>query len=94
MKLRPSRTILLWTVVLTAIAFFGGFYSNRVQATTRAMEVEQDLDLSLKTFTKLLGMVEENHATSVDPETAVYGAIDGMLPYIGSPLEVLFSQRF
>ena len=92
MKLRPSRTILLWTVVLTAIAFFGGFYSNRVQATTQAMEVEQDLDLSLKTFTKLLGMVEENHATSVDPETAVYGAIDGMLRTL-DPHSKFFSPR-
>ena len=79
MKLRPSRTILLWIVVLTATTLLGGFYSDRVQATTRAVEVGVDLDQSLKIFTELLGMVEENHATAVDADTAVYGAIDGML---------------
>ena len=79
MKLRPSRAVLFWTAILTATALFGGLYGTQVEARARAEEVEADLEDALKIFTALLSLVEENHATEVSPETAVYGAIDGML---------------
>ncbi len=79
MKLRSSGTILFWTALLTAAALFGSLYGTQLEARARVEEVEEELDDALKTFTALLSLVEENHATEVNPETAVYGAIDGML---------------
>ncbi len=76
MKLKPLRAIVVWAIVLTVVALFGGLYGTQVQATTGA---EDDVDAGLKAFTAILSMVERNHATEVDPETAVFGAIDGML---------------
>jgi len=75
MKLRPSRAILSLVVVLILAAMIGGILGKPVQATTK----EEDYSQSLQLFSTLLGMVEENYATEVDPEKSVYGAIDGML---------------
>ena len=80
MNPRPSRARLFGTAILTTTALFAVLYAVQVEATARfEEEVEEDLDRSLKTFTRLLSLVEENHATTVDPESAVFGAIDGML---------------
>src|SRR6187200_619103 len=76
MKLRPSRAIFFLVVVLMVSAVVGGVFGSQVQATTK---VEENVDNSLKLFNTLLGLVEENYATEVDSEKAVYGAIDGML---------------
>src|SRR5207248_895693 len=76
MKLRPSRAIFSFVVVLIVSAMLGGFFGNQVQATTKG---EEDYNQSLQLFSSLLGLVEENYATSVDSDKAVYGAIDGML---------------
>jgi carboxyl-terminal processing protease len=54
----------------------GGLFGGQVRATTKG---EEDVDNSLKLFSNLLGLVEENYATDVDSDKAVYGAIDGML---------------
>ena len=77
--LRPARTILFWTALLTATAVIGSLYGAQLEAGAPVEKVEEDLDAALKTFTALLSLVEENNATEVDPETAVFGAIDGML---------------
>jgi len=77
MKLRPSRAIFSLVVVLVVSAMLGGIFGNQVQATTK--ESSEDYNASLQLFTTLLGLVEENNATRVDPDKAVYGAIDGML---------------
>jgi len=55
----------------------GGLFGGQVRATTT--KGEDDVDNSLKLFSNLLGLVEENYATDVDSDKAVYGAIDGML---------------
>jgi carboxyl-terminal processing protease len=75
MQLKSSRAILVWAIVVTIVAGFGGLYGTQVQA----VGPEDDVDAGLKAFTALLSVVERNHATEVDPETAVFGAIDGML---------------
>jgi len=54
----------------------GGLFGGQVRATTKG---EEDVDNSLKLFSNLLGLVEENYATDVDSDKAVYAAIDGML---------------
>src|SRR5262249_51272838 len=76
MKLRPSRAIFSLVVVLIVSAMLGGIFGSQVQATTKG---EEDYNSSLQLFSTLLGLVEENYATSVDSDKAVYGAIDGML---------------
>src|SRR5215813_4549316 len=76
MKLRPSRAIFSLVVVLIVSAMLGGIFGSQVQATTKG---EEDYSSSLQLFSTLLGLVEENYATEVDPDKAVYGAIDGML---------------
>src|SRR5215510_15581171 len=76
MKLRPSRAIFSLVVVLIVSAMLGGIFGSQVQATTKD---EEDYNSSLQLFSTLLGLVEENSATPVDSDKAVYGAIDGML---------------
>ena len=76
MKLRPSRAIFSFVVVLIVSAILGGFFGNPVEATTKG---EEDYTPSLQLFSSLLGLVEENYATPVDSDKAVFGAIDGML---------------
>ncbi len=77
MKLRPSRAIFCFVVVLMVSAILGGFFGNQVQATTK--EPGEDYNASLQLFSQLLGLVEENYATAVDSDKAVYGSIEGML---------------
>ena len=76
MKLRPSRAIFCLVLVLMVSTVLGGLFGGQVRATTKG---EEDVDNSLKLFSNLLGLVEENYATEVDSDKAVYGAIDGML---------------
>src|SRR4029079_16450691 len=76
MKLLPSRAIFSLVVVLIVSAMLGGIFGSQVQATTKG---EEDYQSSLQLFSTLLGLVEENYATDVDSDKAVYGAIDGML---------------
>lgn len=76
MQLRPSRAISSLALVLMISAVLGGSFGGQVRATTTA---EEDADSSIKLFSNLLGLVEENYASGVDPDKAVYGAIDGML---------------
>jgi carboxyl-terminal processing protease len=76
MQLRPSRAISSLALVLMISAVLGGLFGGQVRATTTA---EEDTDSSIKLFSNLLGLVEENYANEVDADKAVYGAIDGML---------------
>jgi len=76
MRLRPSRAIYSLAVLLALSALIGGIFGGQVGATTKEPE---DLQAHLQLFNSLLSLVEENHATEVDSDKAVYGAIDGML---------------
>ena len=77
MKLPASRAIICLIVVLVTSAALGGFFGDsHAQVTSR---VEGNTDNSMKLFTTLLDLVEENYATPVESDKAVYGAIDGML---------------
>src|SRR5947207_2366850 len=75
MKFRPSRAIFCLVLVLVFSAILGGVFGGQVKATTK----DDDVDGAIKHFSTLLGLVEENYAGDVDPDKAVYGAIDGML---------------
>lgn len=82
MKARTLSGIAFWTAILLLTVLVGSQHGTRVEARARvgsAGGAEEPSDESLRTFTELLSLVEANHATPVDPEAAVYGAIDGML---------------
>src|SRR6478735_9525118 len=76
MKLLPSRAIFSIVVVLIVSPMLGVIFGNQVQATTKG---EEDYQSSLQLFSTILDLIEENYATDVDSDKAVYGAIDGML---------------
>src|SRR5215472_14795855 len=76
MKVRPSRAIFYLVMVLAISAILGGVFGGQVRATTKG---EEDADTAVKHFTTILGLVEDNYASDVDSDKAVYGAIDGML---------------
>src|SRR6516164_1638053 len=76
MKFRPSRAIFSLVLMLMVSAILGGVFGGQVRATTKG---EEEVDTAVKHFTTILGLVEDNYATDVDADKAVYGAIDGML---------------
>lgn len=78
MTKRPYRAVLLGVAALALTAVLGGIHGAGAPAV-EPPEIGDDIDQSLRTFTSLLSMIEANHATEVDSDTAVYGAIDGML---------------
>jgi carboxyl-terminal processing protease len=72
-----QRGIVLLGVVLGASALLGGLYGPTVRATTDSSGNLQD---SVKNFTNVIAVVQQNYADKVDVEKAIYdGAIPGML---------------
>ena len=83
-KTRPFLWFALWTVLLCAV--LGGLYGRQVEATTSDSGDESDVQTSLKAFTRVYNVVEQNYADPVSPDRAIYGpansgigAIPGML---------------
>ncbi|MCU0226526.1 MAG: S41 family peptidase [Bryobacterales bacterium] len=80
MQLKP-RVLIVPGVILT-FALLGGLAGPGGGGSTAAAadRSEQDIDRSVRTFTKVFSIVEENAADPVDPSRAIYnGAIPGML---------------
>ena len=83
-KTRPFLWFALSTVLLCAV--LGGLYGRQVEATTSDSGDESDVQTSLKAFTRVYNVVEQNYADPVSPDRAIYGpansgigAIPGML---------------
>lgn len=79
---RKSRASLLVPGVIIFFAVLGGVVGPSMSGSTAAaaQRSEQDIDRSVRTFTKVFSVVEENAAEPVDPGRAIYnGAIPGML---------------
>jgi carboxyl-terminal processing protease len=71
------RGLLLSVCVLTLSGILGSVYGPKVRANGAQAE---DFSNSVSSFTKVLDVVQQNYATPVDIERAVYsGAIPGML---------------
>ena len=70
--------MVLFAVVLIVSALLGGFvYGPQARATAASSD---DLQDSVKSFTRVLSVVERNYADPVDTDKAIYdGAIPGML---------------
>jgi len=72
-----GRGVFLLSLVLGASALLGGLYGPSVRATAAGSD---DLQESVKSFTRVLAVVERNYADPVDVDKAIYdGAIPGML---------------
>ncbi len=72
-----KRGALLVVGVLALSAILGGIYGPSVRATAASAN---DLQESVKNFTRILAIVQENYAEPVDVDHTIYqGAIPGML---------------
>jgi carboxyl-terminal processing protease len=71
------RGLLLCVGILSLSGILGGVYGPRVRANSAH---EDDFSNSVSSFSKVLDIVQQNYATPVDVERAVYsGAVPGML---------------
>ena len=74
---KSARGIVLLALVLVVSALLGGHFGASVSATAAGSD---DLQDSVKTFTRVLAVVQHNYADPVDADKAIYdGAIPGML---------------
>ncbi len=72
-----GRGVFLLALVLGISALLGGLYGPAVKATAAGSD---DLQDSVKSFTRVLSVVERNYADPVDVDKSIYdGAIPGML---------------
>ncbi len=84
------RGILLLVLVLAVSAGLGGFFGPAASATASSSDDTQD---SVKTFTRVLAVVERNYADPVDTDKAIYdGAIPGML-HVLDPHSYFFDPK-
>jgi carboxyl-terminal processing protease len=74
-----KRGIIVLVAVLAISALLGGLYGPPVRATAAGTK-ETDVQDSVKSFTRVLTVVERNYADPVDTDKIIYdGAIPGML---------------
>jgi len=73
-KKQHSLTYALLVIAVASLA--GGFWGNRVQATSKTGE---DVNELLRTYSQVVSIAEENYADKVDPQKTVYDSIRGML---------------
>jgi carboxyl-terminal processing protease len=72
-----GRGVVVLVAVLAVSAILGGLYGPSVRATAAGQNDMQD---SVKSFTRVLSVVERNSADPVDTDKVIYdGAIPGML---------------
>src|SRR6266436_5855970 len=75
---QKRRTLLYLPLLIALCSLLGGLYGPRVEVAAAANE--DDIRNSLKVFTKVYNVVEENFADPLNPDKALYkGAIPGML---------------
>src|SRR5271155_5496864 len=73
------RSLLFLVFFIFLCSILGGIYGPQVQAAATVGDGD-DIGASLKSFTSVYGLVEQNFAEPVDPDKAIYkGAIPGML---------------
>lgn len=82
--MKQSRRVALILLTVLSCALLGGLYGGRVEATAEADD--PDVQSSLKAFTKVYELVEQNYAEPINPDKAIFGtpstglgAIEGML---------------
>src|SRR6266542_4050538 len=75
---QKRRSPFLYLFIILLCSILGGIYGPRVEVASAASE--DDIRGSLKSFTKVYNLIEENFADPVNPDKSIYkGAIPGML---------------
>ena len=75
---QKRRSLIYLLFVIALCSLLGGVLGPRVEVAAAANE--DDVRNSLKVFTRIYNVVEENFADPLNPDKAVYkGAIPGML---------------
>jgi carboxyl-terminal processing protease len=76
---RKRRSLFVLFFIILACSILGGVYGPRVTVASAASDSD-DIERSLKSFTKVYDLVEQNFADPVNPDKGIYnGAIPGML---------------
>jgi carboxyl-terminal processing protease len=76
---QKRRSFFLFLGLIFLCSLIGGIFGPQVQAAATITDSD-DIGASLKSFTSVYGLVEQNFADKVDPDKAIYkGAIPGML---------------
>src|SRR3954463_11780669 len=76
---RPLRSLFFISIVILICGALGGVFGQRIGASSGASD-GNDVSDSLRTFSTVYDMVEQNYAEPVNPDKAIYnGAIPGML---------------
>lgn len=84
------RGLVVLGSVLTLAAMLGGYCGSSAKATATTSE---DIEGSVKNFTRVLSVVERNYVHPVDTERAIYdGAIPGMLEVL-DPHSLFFDPK-
>jgi carboxyl-terminal processing protease len=74
------RFSILFVCLILAGTFLGGVFGPGVTGVSAATGDGDEIDASIKAFTKLYQIVEENYADKVTPDKAIFkGSIPGML---------------
>src|SRR5580693_9348964 len=78
--LHKPRSFFLLLGLILLCSLVGGIFGPQVQAAATVGDGSDDFGASLKSFTSVYGLIEQNFADKVDPDKAIYkGAIPGML---------------
>ncbi len=76
---RSFRSLLLVSLVILTCGFLGAVFGQKIGTDTGSSD-GSDLNTSLRSFSQVYTVVEQNYADQVDPEKVIYnGAIPGML---------------
>ena len=76
---RKRRTFFVLFFIILACSIAGGVYGPPVEIASAASDSDE-IEKSLKSFTKVYDLVEQNFADPVSPDKAIYnGAVPGML---------------
>lgn len=75
-----SRSLVYYPLIVLACSVLGGVYGPSLSNSASAAAAEDDVDINVKSFSRVYALVEQNFADSPNPEKAIYkGAIPGML---------------
>jgi carboxyl-terminal processing protease len=78
-KVRPLRSLFFIVLVIALCGSLGMVFGQRISAATGTPEGDE-AEQSVRTFTQVYQIVEQQYADKVDPDKAIYdGAIPGML---------------
>lgn len=74
------RNLLIIPILVAGCSIIGGMFGPEGVAAAAAAGPEEDIKTSIKAFTKVYDLIEENYADKVTADRAIYnGAIPGML---------------